>query len=745
MTNPLTQILLANPCGLRIEFRLDDATLRLWWSLRAGDSFDSSDRNFSSRDDHLDVFSQIDVENLPLDQFLRCDYDAYRAVLHYAHGSLTVATVPDAAVVYLSATFPLVVNFKTHRYDERLAFDATGWLVSHAEPAGRFEFSVRLGEEVGQMRHQPILEKWRSLYARTEAAIGQSVVIGVGLEGDAIDMLAKELAGLSERALTARVEARLAEELRCGSPTFRSEPQLAEAITATRRSLHSCIDDSGAMRAALKEVYYLIWIRDAAFVYNYQAASGWLHRHKEWCELLFANPLSVDEPGVPRGRTFGQLISRTFGKLEEDGLYYAVWSAFTHWVQTGDNRFVTGPNYALLEEALAWVETYIYDKERDLFGQRLIDESPMRTSRDNGWDAAIGRPGSSEGINLAGKSAAKSYDVYINLLMLGAYRMLAALPGATRAAEHRAKASRLWTRLAPLLKMEELPPFGDMLMEDGSNEIAPAFVTKTAIYVWAFSLPNLSPVPHIDAIRLRILRAVMASPRMHWNNSLAVLVAAIDPLQCDEVELLAVLNALAGQALKPGKYLPMGGALPEKYDAEEGAYYDDIRPQAFAQASFLAAATSLGVRRLPFGLAVRPTRTLARLDAYVWRNAEIDFVFPSDATSRQLVINGTPSPNSWQIPKNLLRPGRNEVTWASGESCCVLARSNVRLLAVHTNADGVTYHIEAFGESELAFTANPGTARFDAPGENPVVSREGNLWFVRFDHVETVRLIIKPS
>jgi hypothetical protein len=747
MPTSLTQVLLANPRGLRIEFRLDDATLRLWWSPCAGDSFDSSDRNFSSRDDHLDVFARIDVENLPLDQFLRCDYDAYRAVLHYEQGSLTLATAPDAAVLRLSATFPLIVNFKTGRYDARLAFDESGWLVSHVEPAGRFEFSARLGPGEGRMRHQAISEKWRSFYARVEAASGQALVIGVGLEGDEIDTVAKEGAALPAPAFAERMERRLADEVRTGLPTFRGQPRLAEAIAATRRSLHSCIDDSGAVRAALKEVYYLIWIRDAAFSFNYQAASGWLHRHAEWCQLLFANPLTVDEPGVPRGRTFGQLISRTFGKLEEDGLYYAVWSAFTHWVQTGNDRYVTGPNLALLEEALTWVENYIFDEGRGLFGQRLIDESPMRTSRDNGWDAAIGRPGASEGVFLAGKPAARSFDIYINLLMLGTYRMLAALPTTPQAAAYRLKAENLWKQLGPLLTVDGLPAFGEMLMEDGTSEIAPAFTPKTAIYVWALSLPTLAPIPHIDAIRLRVLHAVMAAPRMHWNNSLAVLVAAIDPLQCDEAELLAVLHALTEQALKPGKYLPMGGALTEKFDAEEGAYYDDIRPQAFAQASFLAAAASLGVRRLPFGLAVRPTQTLTRLDAYAWRDAEIDFVFPTDATARQLVVNGIPLPHSWQIPDTLLEEGSNTVTWMNGTagSKCVWVSSNLRLLLVTpATTAGIEFSIEAFGSSEAAFLGCPGEVSVSAPETSVSITQEGELWFVRFDLNGPAILRIKP-
>ncbi|NBD37430.1 MAG: hypothetical protein GVY10_02545, partial [Verrucomicrobia bacterium] len=54
-----TQIFLSNPHALRVEFRLDDQRLDIWWSPRAGESADYRDRNYSSRDAHLCVFESI--------------------------------------------------------------------------------------------------------------------------------------------------------------------------------------------------------------------------------------------------------------------------------------------------------------------------------------------------------------------------------------------------------------------------------------------------------------------------------------------------------------------------------------------------------------------------------------------------------------------------------------------------------------------------------------------------------------
>lgn len=741
MSTHATQVFLHNPKALRIELRLDDARLLLWWSPGAGASFDALERNYSNRDDHLDVFERIELEDAPLSGFISCDYDPYRATLRYDGRVVGLATVPDLPVVMITAVeAPLTIRFKTMRHDTPLATDARGWSVRHEEGGRAFEFAARIGAGSGVFRHQPIFEPGRAVHASANLAGGQTLFIGVGLAGENI---AQKLSALSARdlaSLHASTDEVVARDLADGTPVFRDAPELDNLYALTRRSLHGAIDDSGALRAALKEVYYLIWVRDGAFCYNYQAAAGWMHRHAEWCRLALANPLKMDEAGIPAGRTYGQLIARRFGKLEEDGPYYVVWSVFTHWVQTGDTSLLTPENLALLEEVVRWTEAYAFDGQRGLFRERLVDESPFTGSRDDGWDAATGDPRREGGVKYQGRHITASYSAYMNLLMFGTYGMLAALPGMNSAASYREKAARLWEKLRDFLPVEGLPPAGELLMEDGSRVIAPPYIPKTACYIWSFSLPGLAPIPHIDAVRLRLLRDVMAAPKGHWINAITSLIASVDPLVCDEGELVRALHYLVPETLRSGKYLPMPGTMPEKHDVEDGDYYHDIRPQAFAQSSWLAACTGLGVRRLPFGLAVRPTRFLRSLAAYAWRESRLDFTF--DAAHEGLVIDGAPVPRSLQIPQAALRPGKVAVGVGRLPSHGVLVRSNVGLTLVSAvSSTEVVYKIETHGLNELVFTVRPSKFELDAresAAAEALWSEESGLWFARFSAVGPV-------
>lgn len=735
MSTHATQVFLHNPKALRTELRLDDARLLLWWSPGAGSDFDALERNYSNRDDHLDVFERIELEDAPLARFVSCDYDPYRATLRYMDRTVELAAVADLPVVMITAVkSPLTIRFKTSRHDTLLASDHSGWSVRHEEGGRAFEFSARTGSAGGTFRHQPISEPDRALHAGANLAEGQTLFIGVGLAGEDI---AAKLAALSARPLSdirASTEALISADLADGTPVFRDAPELDRLYALTRRSLHGAIDDSGALRAALKEVYYLIWMRDGAFCYNYQAASGWMHKHAEWCRFILKNPLAMDEPGIPAGLTYGQLVSRRFGKLEEDGPYYAVWSVFTQWAQTGDLSLLTTENRSLLEEIVRWTEAYAFDAERGLFRERLVDESPFAGSRDDGWDAATGDPRREGGVQYQGRHIVASYSAYMNLLMFGTYGMLAALPGMPSARAYREKAVRLWEKLRDFLPVDGLPPAGELLMEDGSRVIAPPYVPKTACYIWSFALPGLAPIPHIDAVRLRLLRDVMAAPKGHWINAITSLIASVDPLVCDETELVRALHYLVPETLRSGKYLPMPGTMPEKHDAEDGDYYHDIRPQAFAQSSWLAACTGLGIRRLPFGLAVRPTRFMRSLASYAWRGSRIDFTF--DAAVEGLVIDGAATPRSLQIPQSALRPGKVSVGVGRLPSHGLLARSNVGLSrATAVSSAEVVYELETHGLNELVFTARPSSFAFATKdGSAPAVtwSEESGLWFARF-------------
>lgn len=730
MSHHPTQIFLHHPSALRVELRLDDSKLLLWWSPKAGSSYDAADRNFSNRDDHLSVLESITLPDLLLKDFVSCDYDAYRAVVHFRDVSLTIELTERDPVVLLHATIPITIDFKSGRYDTKLAATPAAWTIAHSEPGGEFEFSVAMGPGEGRLNYAPMHARWNAHYAWATPKPGQVVALGVGLAGEGISERTQRLAATPLADIRTNLEARVQADLRQGSPVL-SEAPVEAFYGKTRRSLHSAIDDSGAIRAALKPVYYLIWLRDGAFCFNYQAASGWLHRHEEWCRFLLANPMQISEPGLAPGRAFAQLVNKTYGKLEEDGIYYAVWSVFTHVIQTNRTDLLSGEYLATLRECLEWIEAYSFDAERGLFWSRFADESPVRISRDHGIDAAIGGRSPEAGIHLEGRLIQRSYDTYINSLMFSVYGMLGALPGVPEdlAMSSRAKASALWAELSKLFPTSGLPSYGELLMEDGGRVMAPPYKPSRSVYVWAFCLPGLAPIPNIDAIRLALLRDVMAAPCLHWLNGIAALSASVDPLTCDPEELHDVVRKLIAQGERSGRYLPMPGTLPEKYDAPDGNMYDDIRPQAFAQSGFLAACSSLGIRRLPFGLAARPTSFIRKWSAYAWRASELDFTF--GASHKGIQINGTPVPRSLQIPNAAIPAGRVTISVGTLPEDGTLARSNVDLQSVTARENNsCTYAFLAPSAFELVFTKRPKSLKLSIPA-GLVWTEESGLSFAR--------------
>jgi len=734
-----TQVFLHNPKALRIEVRVDDEELILWWSPKAGESYDARDRNFSNRDEHLPVFDRIGLRGLGLDRFRSCDYDPYHAVLRFEGQTLHVATTPDAPVALLWCEAPQRIDFKTGRYDENLAREPRQFVIRRREPSYAFRFAAVLGPGAGAFRHSPLVEPWCRTYAMAELAAGQALAIGVGLEGDDVAARAQALADAPVTETLKAVDRALAPHEAAGAWTAPGREALPALRRLTVRSLHSAIDDSGALRAALKPIYYLIWVRDGGFCFGYQAAAGWTHRLGDWCRLLLANPTEADAPGVPPGKMFAQLVNRRFGKFEEDGIYYAAWSAFTHWTQTGREEFVTGANRQVLRDAMDWVERYIFDADRGLFGEFFADESPVRRSRDAGWDAAIGQPtGDVRGLEAGGGQIARLYDLYINLLLHAAWTMLAAFPDEPGAEAYADKARRLWTQMAPFFDAcaNGLPPYGEALLEDGRRARVDPFGPARSVYVWAFCLPTFAPIPGIDGLRRRLLEDLMRNPAGHWINGLCAVIASLDTWVCPETILIDAIDRIGAQAMKSGRYLPMAGTIPEKFDAPEGNLYHDIRPQAFAQSSWLAACANLGVRRLPFGLAVRPTRVLASLRDYQWRGRAVSFSFPKVDGRPVLVINGRPVPHTLQVPEAALADGANEVTLLGGGRHPCLLRSTVRLESVAVKGGDVTYALTAFGPAELVFAEEPrGAAARDGSGrELPLAhSAADGLHFVRFE------------
>ena len=723
-----TQIFMSNPQALRVEFCFDNARLSLWWSPRAGASYDCLDRNYSYRDSHLDVLEEITLPGCDIASFDRCDYDPYHSVLHFKQQTLHLALRPDLAAVIVWAEATQRVDVKAHRHDETLFATTETLAMSHREPRYTFEFAACLGPGGEPWQHCPRHASGHSRFASVDLTPGQLLVIGVGLAGDAIAERAAEAARTPPSSHLADTDRHLEPVQAAGLIRSRANPELEALRRKVVRGMHAMIDESGAYRASLKPIYYLIWVRDGGFSYPYQAGAGWPHKLMEFCRLLLDNPTTVNDPDFPAGRMFGQLINRDYGKLEEDGIFYVVWALFTHWRQFGHLNLVGPGDWLLLDEALAWVEAVTWDETCGLYGGHFSDETPTIGHRDTFFDYAIGRPApqTREGLRFDGKGVVRNYDIYFNLLMHSTYAMYAAMRNEPVWLE---KSHRVWPELERLLLKRHagIPVYAEQLTEDGDCITVPHWGQGQSCGLWALTLPHVAPLEDWDAVRTAVMDEVIAKPEMHFMNGIASALAAVDPWIYPEERLLSLHHRMAAETNEPGRFLPMGGAMPEKFNAPQGNLYHDIRPQGFAMGTWLGAWAALGLRRLPYGLALRPTSAFETLENYAWRGCSLHVEFGPTGKALALQINGRTIFGTLQIPEgSLTKEGEQRIRLIEAPPTPLLLRSHVQLDTVEESAHGRTYLFTAFGLASISLSAPPVDPHIEAADGTPIKGRWSN-------------------
>jgi hypothetical protein len=704
--------------GIRIELDIDKKTLDLWISPRAGVSLDYRDRNFSSRDDHTSIFDRITFPRLDRRDFLGCDWDPFHSVVRFREQSLHVATSWERPVVLLWFDRPGLVDLKTDKQDRLVRRSENVFEVEHPDRGRLLRFVAATRPGGGRFLHQRDVDDGRSAYTRLEMSAGESLAVGGELAGEPVAAWAREAAEADRAALLAATEVRVQEALSRGRIRLRERPQLQKVLDTNLRAVLSMQDESGAIRAAIRYIYYLIWVRDGALVAAPIAQAGLVDPLTRWNGFLLANPTTTEHE--PKGRFFGQLVNGRISKWEEDGLFWAVWSAFTHFTQTGERRFASGESLAVLRDATDWFERLTWDPTRGLFGRYHAGETPLSGSRGDGWDDAVGKPVEPFHTEYEGRVVTRSYDIAVNLTTWGCYVMLAALDP-ERAEEWLAKARALERRLRPWLERSgALPDYGELQTQDGRPAHAGPYGLDGGDYTWALSVtPFAGEVFGLAPVRERILdesRAQLGGTFLATHFSL---LASLDPELCSEAKLLAAMDRMVPYAVRPGRYLPMAFSAPEVAGVEDGHPYHDVRPQAFSFGPWMWAVASLGLRRLPFGLAVRATSALESIDRYEYGKALIDVSFEGHGSSAHASLNGRAVEHTLQIPEARLVAGANRLVVAASAGPApgpLLVSSTVRLDEVSGHAGRATYDVEAFGENVLVFRGTPSVSIRDGAG-----------------------------
>ena len=733
---PGKTILLHNRHGVRIELNFDKlGLLELWISPLSGRSLDASVRNFSNRDDHTRLFDRIQLPGLSEAEFVRCDYDVFHTVVYFKKQTLHVVPLFDQPGLVVWCEQPQLVDIKSDKADAPVLRDARRFAIAHPDRGHLFHFAAAL-EKGAVFTHQTQLETGRSIYARATLPANHRLVIAGGLADESVtDIAVSALRRPLDRFLAS--EAKLIEAATSpGAFTLRNQPKLQRLLDINRRVLVSMQDTSGAIRAALNRIYYLIWVRDGAIIEVMHGHAGSLAPLERWTEFLLANP-TVIEGEEPCGRTFLMLVNQ-ITKWEEDGIFYAVWSAFNAWTQSGNDRWRSPENLAVLADAMDWLECRCFDRKRGLFGRYYACETPLPGSRDDGFDNAVGMPADVSNTQCEGHLANRSFDIYINLYAYSSYGMLAALQTDPSVADcYLARARALGEKLAAFIPASGLPDYGDILCADGRTRRAGPIGLDLTDYAWALSLTPHFPQPwRLPAIRRELLARALNNPEGWFLAGYFSLLANLDPEWCDEAEIMRAINFAAEQCYRPGQYLAMPYTVVEMFNQPDGHPWHDVRPQAFSVGPWLATVCGLGLRRQPHGLAVRAGRSLEKISAYEYRHARIDATFAGSGAHLEVALNGRPLTHTLQLPEDLLTPRTriavNRVRRAVPGP--VLVSSTVRLESLAVEAEGPVYSITGYGMNTLELR---GHAKFALVNESGAAQpftehREGDRVWLMF-------------
>jgi len=693
---PGKNILLHNPCGLRVEINLQsEGKIELWYSPKADRSSSYRDRNFSNRDDHMRLWDAITLPDVSEKDFLRCDYDPFHVTLHFTSVVFRVAISFHAPLIYLDVSEPQHVDLKSHRDNRVISCRPNQFKICHNERKQQFEFTAQ--SQLDGFKFQPTIEAGRSTYASLDLNPGNLLVIGGDLDGDIpkLERSINEILDAGYDRTRDGDETAIDKALRAGSFALRNQTEWEKLVYLNRRVLLAMQDNQGAIRAAMNRKYYLIWVRDGSITETFQAHSGNTEPLTRWKNFLLANATKVNEPGLS-GWMFGQLTN-PISKWQEDGLFYAVWTVYQHWTQTG--QAPTPEEHFMLEEATDWYQNYCYDPDKKMFGRYYAGETPFKGSRDFGLDGAVGKFVTGNGVEFKGQQVRRSYDIYINILNWNVYLMLSEMAtDFKKVRDWRKRAKELHTSLMPLID-KDVPDYGWVTLEDGKTELATGYGLDRSDYEWALSITPFFPTHNAGNIRKTIFEKTLQNPSGCILAGTFSQLQSIDPLDIPEEKWRTAVNLVTAKSLAPGEKSPMPYTMVEMLEKVEGDPHPDIRPQAFSIGPFLASLVGVGLRRLPHGLAIRPNRFLRKIDHYEYRGHVLQISFDDERSG--LSINHEEVPHTWQIPESHLRPGKNILHFPSAApefpKSPTLLGSTARLTGIHPRENSVSYHFDTYG------------------------------------------------
>jgi hypothetical protein len=660
-------IVLQNRCGNRLSLLVGDGStdLELVYKPNAFRRKEYRARNFSNRDVFTTPFAAFSAHELRAAVIRDIDYDPFVTRLRTeapsgAKNDVTFVNVADENCFAIAASRPLTLTIRPRR-----AFEVADGLLS--------EGFVDRTEPIVSFVHFPGIEKSRYRVLCDGTHVLQLLdddVILVGAEETAahVARVIDKLGRLSLDELIAHGEA-LIRPVTGRAALEVSDASVQRIVDLNKRFVYSAMDEGGACFGAMNRIYHLIWTRDGAMHASQYAMAGFVELVRLWAPFLLSNPATIRQGG--RSITaWQQLFGTRWTKGEDDGLFYATWTLFTHFVTTGDDSLLRGPAMELLLAAVEDAIATRLDPERMLFVSDTRGESTLASSPYYGYDIVNGTLDAERvGSEAVGRTIARSISLYNNVLYYNVLRM--ALVLLEQRPELSAQSTRRYAELATQIgrRIDELflDERGEYRAEylfytDGTEGFVDPGQRDFWEFAWALALtpfhPNLAAAVRSARAYVTFWPSQQNIGFCPWNALAGLLLDHGLPA----ADARAMLNQEIEEALQPTKKYPMRGLLTEYATAVES-----WRGLPFSAGSFNLAITSMLLRPLPQGVSVRPGGLVRKVRDFVWGVWHLFVETRGEGPAVQSVtIDGRPLTGTLQLPEARLRRGKNTVVVTRG-------------------------------------------------------------------------------
>ncbi|MBD3241371.1 MAG: hypothetical protein GF331_12345 [Chitinivibrionales bacterium] len=711
-------IILQNRCGNRLSLLYYDerTELELVYKPNAFRRKDLRARNFSNRDNFTTAFAQFTLPDITADTVTNYDYDPFvtrfsTETPSLARNTVAVVNIADHNAFALAARSPLLIALEPHA-----AFAVEDSLLME-------RFADR-GEEIVSFVAFDSFEqnRYRVLDDGTHVLqIFENEVVIVGAEETVYHArhTIRSLAGLTLEQLIERNEQALAPALSKGVVSVKDE-RLQRVLDLNRRMVYSGLDEGGACFGAINRLYHLLWVRDGAMTTSLMARSGNPDYLRIFAPFLLANPSYTRRDDGTRVPEFLQIIGTRWTKSEDDGIFYALLSMFTHFIVTGDDSLVQGGEMAIVLDAVDRFLEKAWEPDRGLIGSDTRGESPLASNPYFGYDIVNGKVEAADshegGGNEQFRRLARCYSLYYNVntynLLLMAVTLLEQRPRLDNGRSERYAA--IAAALQGSITTDFVDPTDGCLYAsferytDGEERwMSYSSGVDYWEYAWAVSLGPFYPAP---TLQLRSARQVRQKwPAMAdygfcpWNTISRMLREY--GMSSDDYQ--AMLAEEIDDALTEGPRYPMYASLGEYWRGREpGKMASSWRALPFTAGSLFYSVTSLVVQSLPMGIAVRASALVDSVSAFQYRLARIDIVSEGGGdTVGAVIVNGEPLDGTLQVPERRLRPGANTIRITRAGQCTHtrLYASNAELIDCRQERDYITYRLHSPAPAQLVF------------------------------------------